>query len=126
VDAELTEREPFALTLLSNAGHEIGALLDARTPPGDALAALDAAGHAAIGASGGRVDDGAIAELAAHPAVRYLSVPGEGIATLGDLVRIGFDPAAATEPAAVGESSGGPDERLATAGPHIWHPAMQL
>ena len=81
-----------------------------------------------------------IAELGAHPAVRYVSLPGEGISTLGQLVRIGFDPAAATDAdaAAADPRDGDADPRdgdvdqrdgdveRAAAGPHVWHPAMQL
>jgi len=106
--AEVAVSEPLALTMIANAGNEIGALA------ADSLRAIDAiesTGRTVRGVSAVAVDADLMARLAGHSTVRYVSGGAGEIGVSDGVVRVPVDPGVGAARAR---------------GPQAWHAATQV
>jgi hypothetical protein len=118
--ADVAASEPLALTMIANAGNEIGALADDSLR---AIEAIESTGRTVRGVSAVAVDRELMARLARHLTVRYVS-GGAGELGVGEgLVRVPVDAGiGAARFLSAGDAHGGGAAR----GPQAWHTATQV
>jgi peptidoglycan/xylan/chitin deacetylase (PgdA/CDA1 family) len=118
--AHAAASEPLALTMIANAGNEIGALAD------DSLRAIDAieaTGRTVHGVSAAQVDRELLARIARRATIRYVSGGGGEIEVADGVVRVPADPdIGAARFLSVDAGLQGGSAR----GPHAWHAAAQV